>query len=54
MNPNNMPAIFVSHAADTLGDTAHGLTGTQIIKVTAAYAVDCDVNLPHPPRVNIQ
>jgi len=43
-----MPAIFVSHAADTLGDTAHGLTGTQIIKVTAAYAVDCDVNLPHP------
>lgn len=30
-----------------LGDTAGGLTGTQIVSVTAAYAVDCDARLPH-------
>ena len=34
--------------ADILGDTLHGLSGTQIIKITAAHAVDCDAALPHP------
>lgn len=44
----DIPAIFVSHASDILGNTAHGLSGTEIIKITAAYAVDLNVNLPHP------
>ena len=44
----DMPAMFVSYAADILGDTLHGLSGTQIIKITAAHAVDCDAALPHP------
>lgn len=44
----DMPAMFVSYAADILGDTLHGLSGTQIIKITAVHAVDCDAALPHP------
>lgn len=43
-----MPATFVTHAADILGDTSRGLSGSQIIKITAAHAVDSDARLPHP------
>jgi len=44
----DMPATFVTHAADILGDTSRGLSGSQIIKITAAHAVDSDARLPHP------
>lgn len=44
----DMPATFVTYAADILGDTSRGLSGPQIIKITAAHAVDCDARLPHP------
>lgn len=47
MNDQLSPA-FVSYAADILGDTTSGLGGPQIVKVTAAYAVEWGVNIPHP------
>jgi len=47
-HPDDMPATFVTYAADILGNTARGLSGPQIIRITAAHAVDCDVRLPHP------
>lgn len=39
---------FVQYAADILADTAKGLSGGEIVRATAAYAVEYDVNLPHP------
>ena len=41
----DIPEVFVSHASDIL---ASGLSGSQIIKITAAYAVELNVDLPHP------
>jgi hypothetical protein len=48
MHPDDLPAVFVTHAAEILGDTSRGLSGPQIVKLTAAHAVDCGANLPHP------
>ncbi len=45
---DDLPAVFVTHAAGVLGDTGFGLSGPQIIKLTAAYAADWDARLPHP------
>src|SRR6476469_7443793 len=45
---NDLPATFVQYAADILADTTTGLSGSQIVKVTAAYAVEHHVHLPHP------
>lgn len=42
-----IPATFVTHAANVLGETRFGLSGTQIIDLTSAWAVDCNVTLPH-------
>ena len=39
--------MFISHAADVLGDTSAGLSGTNIIAVTSAYAVEHGVRIPH-------
>lgn len=43
-----IPATFVQYAADVLGDTAKGLSGSGIVRATAAYAVEYDACLPHP------
>lgn len=43
-----IPATFVQYASDILADTQNGLTGGEIVKATAAYAVEYDVHLPHP------
>lgn len=45
---DQLPAIFLQYASDILADTDSGLSGTNIIKATAAYAVEFDVILPHP------
>lgn len=44
---NGIPATFITHAAAILGETNRGLSGTQIIESTSAWAVDCGVALPH-------
>ena len=48
MFEQGIPATFMQYAADILADTNNGLTGGTIIRVTAAYAVEYDVVLPHP------
>lgn len=39
---------FIQYAADILGDTSAGLSGPEIVKATAGYAVEYNVNIPHP------
>jgi hypothetical protein len=46
--PQQLGALFVNYAADILGDTNNGLSGTEIVKLTGAYALDLGVNIPHP------
>jgi hypothetical protein len=48
MSDNDIPATFLQYAADLLGDTSKGLSGSDIVRATAAYAVEYDVRLPHP------
>lgn len=48
MHEEKIPATFIQYAADILGDTSAGLSGGEIVKATAAYAVEYDVELPHP------
>ncbi|MGA3816811.1 hypothetical protein ACI2VP_25310 [Ralstonia nicotianae] len=43
-----IPPNFIQYAADILGDTNVGLSGANIVRETAAYAVKYDVNIPHP------
>lgn len=46
MNNKKLPDTFVQYAADTLGDTYRGLTGSQIVKYSNSYAVDFGVDIP--------
>lgn len=43
-----IPAHFVRYAADILADTGSGLSGANIVRSTADYAVEYDVDIPHP------
>lgn len=43
-----IPATFIQYAADILADTSSGLSGPEIVKATSGYAVEYDVQLPHP------
>jgi hypothetical protein len=43
-----IPPTFIQYAADILAETSKGLSGGNIVKATAAYAVEYDVELPHP------
>jgi len=42
-----LSATFVSYASEILGDTNNGLSGPEIVKLTAGYAVDWGVDIPH-------
>ena len=42
-----IPTSFLNHAASILADTAHGLSGSRIVEICNAWAVDYDVNTPH-------
>lgn len=46
-NPDKIPATFIRHAADILGETVSGLSGTKIIEATATYAVEFNRTIPH-------
>lgn len=48
MQRDDLSAAFVTHAAAILADTALGLSGSQIVDVTAAHAADSGTQLPHP------
>lgn len=45
---HELSGIFVSHASDVLANTNAGLSGPQIVKATAGYAIDWNVEIPHP------
>lgn len=45
---SKIPQTFISHAADVLGETNQGLSGSKIIEHCSAYAVDFNVEIPHP------
>ena len=42
-----IPATFIRYAADILADTNSGLSGNNIVRETASYAMDYDVEIPH-------
>lgn len=42
-----IPTIFLTHAADILGDTEYGLSGGNIAKACTAYAIDFHVDIPY-------
>jgi hypothetical protein len=44
---DQLSAAFVSYASEILADTELGLSGSQIVKITAAYSVEWDVPIPH-------
>lgn len=46
MEAEKINEVFISHAADVLGDTSNGLSGSQIIKYCNSYAVEFNVNIP--------
>ncbi len=44
---DQLPPLFVSFACDILAETSRGLSGPQIVKITAAYSIEWDVTIPH-------
>ncbi|MGB2254646.1 MAG: hypothetical protein ACPH56_06425, partial [Spongiibacter marinus] len=46
-----IPTTFLTHAADILGDTNHGLSGGTIAKACTAYAIDFGVDIPYSSSV---
>ncbi|MGR6035707.1 MAG: hypothetical protein ACU4EQ_00660 [Candidatus Nitrosoglobus sp.] len=47
MFQEDLPAVFVTHASGILGDTSKGLSGSEIVRTTAAYAIDANVDIPY-------
>jgi hypothetical protein len=45
---DELPVVFLTHAAEVLAHTSRGLSGNEIVKLTAAYAIDWNVNIRHP------
>jgi hypothetical protein len=43
-----LSAPFVTYASDILAETHFGLSGSQIVKTCAAYAMEWGIDLPHP------
>ena len=42
-----IPPHFIRFATDILGDMEEGLSGARIVKITADYAAEYDVDIPH-------
>jgi hypothetical protein len=43
----SLNALFVNHASDVLADTTLGLTGPEIVRTCAAFAIEMNVSIPH-------
>jgi len=43
-----LSALFVNHAADVLAETSRGLTGPEFVRAIGAYAIEFNVEIPHP------
>lgn len=46
MHTDEIPAVFVTHAAAILADTNKGLSGSEIVRVCSAYAIDANAIIP--------
>lgn len=44
---DSIPSAFITYAANVLGDTSAGLSGSEIVEYCTAYAVDFNVNIPY-------
>lgn len=42
-----IPSAFITHAADVLGETSSGLSGSKIAEYCLAYATDFNVDIPY-------
>ncbi|AWK51084.1 hypothetical protein DIC82_08675 [Clostridium beijerinckii] len=42
-----MDTTFINYAANTLGETKEGLSGSEIAKFCAAYSIEFDVSIPY-------
>lgn len=43
-----LSTLFVNHAADVIAETNRGLSGNEIVRALSAYAVEYNVDIPHP------
>jgi hypothetical protein len=43
-----IPIAFINHAADILGETSSGLSGSKIATHCSAYAIEFNVDIPYP------
>ncbi len=43
-----IPVTFINFAADNLGETQSGLSGSRIAEYSNAYAIEYDVDIPYP------
>lgn len=43
-----IPITFINYAADILGETQTGLSGSKIAEYCSAYAIDYNVEIPYP------
>lgn len=48
MFDSQLPTTFIANAADTLGDTHKGLSGSDIAKLMRGYAGEYGCQIPHP------
>src|SRR3990172_8695965 len=46
-DPHSIPSAFITHAANILGDTSGGLSGTEIVRYCTLFRSDFNVNIPH-------
>ena len=46
-DPHLIPSAFITHAANVLGDTSTGLSGSQIVSYCTEYAIHFNVEIPH-------
>ena len=44
---DEIPAVFLMHSAGVLGDTSEGLSGAEIVRLCAAFALDANINIPY-------
>ena len=42
-----IPDVFITRASDVLGETAEGLSGSNIVKSFVSYAYDYDMDIPY-------
>lgn len=42
-----IPSTFINYAADTIGETNYGLSGSKIAEFSSSYAIDFNIQIPY-------